>query len=43
MRIVPIPGAPVLPVRLQAAHAEIRPGENMSRREFKKRLKELEP
>lgn len=42
MQIVPVLGAPVLPGRLQAAHAEIQPGEGMSRSEFKRRLKEFE-
>ncbi len=32
----------VLPERLRHSHAEIRPGENMSRPDFKKALKELE-
>lgn len=42
MQVVPIPGAPFLPERLQEAHAEIRPVEELTRNEFKKRLKELE-
>ena len=42
MWVVAIPGASVLPERLQAAHAEIRPHAGMTRREFKMRLKELE-
>ena len=42
MQVVPVLGASVLPPRLQAAHVEIRPGQGMSRREFKNRLKELE-
>jgi hypothetical protein len=42
MQVVPIPGAPFLPERLQEAHAEIRPVEGLTRGEFKQRLKELE-
>jgi hypothetical protein len=41
LKVVPIPGAPVLPDRLQTAHAEIQAGPGMSRGEFKQRLKEL--
>jgi len=42
LTVVPIRGAPFLPERLQAAHAEIQPATGMSRGEFKQRLKELE-
>jgi hypothetical protein len=42
LRVVPIPGSPLLTERLRAAHAEIQPGAGMSRGEFKQRLKELE-
>ncbi len=42
LRIVPVPGAGTLPDRLRQAHAEIRPGESMTRRQFKEALKELE-
>lgn len=42
LSIVPIPGAEPLPGRLREAHAEIRPGPNMTRAQFKQALKELE-
>ncbi len=37
------PGDPSLPKILQDAHMEIRPGPNMTRKQFKKAIKELEP
>lgn len=40
--VVPLVGAPTLPERLRRAHAEIRPGTGMTRRQFKQALKELE-
>ena len=40
--VVPISGAPSLPVRRQTAHAEIRCSSGMARNEFQKRLTELE-
>jgi hypothetical protein len=40
--VVPIPGAGPLPLRLGAAHGEIRPGPGMSRAHFQQALKELE-
>ena len=42
LNVVPIPGAPSLPERLQTTHAEIRCSPGMARNEFKKRLTELE-
>lgn len=42
LQIVPVEGSESLPERLRQAHAEIRPGWNMLRLEFKKALKELE-
>src|SRR4051794_28342551 len=42
LRVIPVPGADPLPPRLRAAHAEIRPGLEMSRRQFKQALQELE-
>jgi len=42
LQIIPVEGADTLPVRLRQAHAEIRPGEEMTRGEFKRQLKELE-
>mgnify|MGYP007073250382 CR=1 FL=1 len=42
LTILPIPGAAPLPDRLREAHAEIRPGGTMTRKEFKQALKELE-
>ena len=40
--VVALPGAATLPPRLQAAHAEIRPGTGMNRPLFKQALKDLE-
>lgn len=42
LSVIPLEGAPFLPDRLRRAHAEIRPGTGMARREFKQALKELE-
>jgi hypothetical protein len=42
LRLVPIRGGEPLPPRLREAHAEIRPGTTMTRREFKAALRELE-
>jgi hypothetical protein len=42
LELVPVPGHADLPERLIQAHREIRPGDTMSRAEFKKRLRELE-
>ena len=42
LKIVPVTGAELLPARLRAAHAEIRPGSGMTRRQFKQALRELE-
>lgn len=42
LTIVSIPGAAPLSARLREAHAEIRPGGSMTRKEFKQALKELE-
>ncbi|MFO0808011.1 MAG: hypothetical protein U0746_05270 [Gemmataceae bacterium] len=37
-----VPGAEALPLRLQLAHAEIRPGPGLTRRQFKDALRSLE-
>jgi len=42
VRITLTPGDPKLPLRLQLAHAEIVPGHNMARNQFKAALKGLE-
>lgn len=42
LRVDVIAGAESLPDRLHQAHREIRPGENMTRQQFKDALKELE-
>ncbi len=42
LRVIPIPGDPTLPVRLQEAHAEILAGAGMTRTQFKNALKGLE-
>jgi hypothetical protein len=42
LRVTPIPGADTLPVRLQLAHAEIQPGQGMTRKQFKDALRSLE-
>jgi hypothetical protein len=42
LRVVPVPGAEPLTQRLQLSHAEIRPGTEMTRLQFKQALKELE-
>lgn len=42
LELVQSPGADALPPRLQAAHAEIRPGPVMPRAAFKAALKDLE-
>lgn len=42
LSVVPTLGVPPLPERLQYAHAEIRAGASMTRKEFKQALKELE-
>jgi hypothetical protein len=42
LTVVPIAGAEPLSRRLRDAHAEIRPGSNMDRTQFKRALKELE-
>lgn len=42
LQLVAVPGGEVLPDRLRAAHAEIRPGAGMSRSRFKQALQELE-
>lgn len=42
LEVVAIPGAESLPQRLRDAHAEIRPGPGMTRRQFKQALTELE-
>ncbi len=41
LEVVPVPGAEHLPQRLRDAHAEIRPGLGMTRKEFKQALTEL--
>jgi hypothetical protein len=41
--VVMVRGAENLPVRLQEAHAEIQPNPTMSRKDFKRKLKDLEP
>ena len=40
---VSTPGHPSLPKILQDAHMEIRPGQGMTRKQFKKAIKKLEP
>jgi len=40
--VVAVEGADPLPRRLQLAHSEIRPGNRMTRSQFKQALKELE-
>ncbi len=42
LQIVPVIGRGDLPQRLRDAHAEIRPGDEMTRSEFKRKLRELE-
>jgi hypothetical protein len=42
LRVVPVPGAEVLPDRLRAAHREIVPGPEMDRAAFKAALRNLE-
>ena len=42
LQVVPAPGADALTARLQLAHAEIRPGPGMTRRQFKDALRSLE-
>ena len=42
LRVAPMIGAESLPRRLREAHAEIRPGPNMARAQFKRTLQELE-
>src|SRR5262245_8526789 len=42
LRIVPVIGTESLPQRLREAHAEILPGPEMSRAQFKQALKDLE-
>lgn len=42
LTVVPVVGADLLPVRLQAAHAEIRPGPGMTRVQFKRALRSME-
>lgn len=42
LEIIPVPGAEQLSQRLRDAHAEIRPGPGMTRKEFKQALTELE-
>jgi hypothetical protein len=42
LQIVPMPGVGPLSPRLCEAHAEIRPGPNMARPDFKQALRELE-
>jgi hypothetical protein len=41
LRVVQTPGDPVLPIRLQLAHAEILPGPGMTRGQFKAALRGL--
>jgi hypothetical protein len=41
LTVVPTPGDVSLPSNLQAAHMEIRPGPDMSRKQFKQALKDL--
>lgn len=43
LNCVSTPGHPSLPKKLQDAHMEIRPGEGMTRKQFKKAIKQLEP
>ena len=43
LQIVSVLGAEGLPTRLREAHAEIRPGLGMTRAQFKRSLKELQP
>ncbi len=43
LRVVCTPGNACLPPKLQEAHMEIRPGADMTRKQFKGALKELEP
>lgn len=43
LSVVCTSGDPALPKKLQDAHMEIRPGEGMTRKQFKKALKQLEP
>jgi hypothetical protein len=40
--VVSVQGSESLPARLRSSHAEIRPGPEMARSEFKQALKELE-
>lgn len=42
LQVVTTEGATLLPPRLRQAHTEIRPGEEMTRNQFKNALKELE-
>jgi hypothetical protein len=42
LEVIAIAGADVLPIRLQQAHAEIRPGRGMTRKQFKDALRSLE-
>jgi hypothetical protein len=42
LQVAPLLGDEVLPERLREAHCEIRPGPEMTRAEFKRRLQELE-
>jgi hypothetical protein len=42
LTVIPVAGAAPLHPRLRDAHAEIRPGQGMTRDQFKQALKELE-